>query len=289
LSRVAYVNGRYLPHGSAEVHVEDRGFQFADGVYEVIGVRHGRLIDGTGHLDRLDLSLDSLSIPRPMTRGAMLRVVAETLGRNGVVDGLIYMQATRGRARRDHVFPTKPIEPSLVMTSRRGIGPATKSAEEGVAVASMADKRWSRCDIKAVGLLPNVIAKQKARERGAYEAWLVDDRGFVTEGGSTNAWIVDKAGALVTRPADNAILNGITRQRLIALARAAGMNVIERPFALDEAQGAREAFLTSSTSFVLPIVRIDDRAVGNGHPGEAARSLLDLYVRYSEQQGENLP
>lgn len=289
MSRVAYVNGRYLPHGAAEVHVEDRGFQFADGVYEVIGVRRGRLVDGTGHLDRLDRSLDELAIARPMARGALLRVVAETLGRNGVVDGTIYMQATRGRARREHVFPASAIEPSLVMTAKRGIGPANKSVGEGVAVLSQPDRRWSRCDIKAVGLLPNVLAKQKAKEQGAYEAWLVDGEGAVTEGGSTNAWIVDKTGALVTRPADRAILNGITRQRVIALARAAGMTVVERPFALDEAKSAREAFLTSTTSYVLPIVRIDDRPVGNGHPGEAARSVLDLYVRYTESQGENLP
>lgn len=289
MSRVAYVNGRYVRHRAASVHVEDRGFQFADGVYEVIGVRRGKLIDGAGHLDRLDRSLDALNIPHPMARGPMLRTIAETLARNRVEDGIVYMQATRGSARRDHVFPKTPIAPSIVMTARRGIGPAPQAAEEGVAVLSMPDRRWSRCDIKAVGLLPNVLAKQQAREAGAYEAWLVDAEGRVTEGGSTNAWIVDASGALVTHPAGVAILNGITRQRVIQLARAAGMAVVERPFGLDEAKAAREAFLTSSTSYVLPIVKIDDKTVGNGHPGEAARGLLRLYADFAENQGESLP
>jgi len=289
VSRVAYVNGRYLRHREASVHVEDRGFQFADGVYEVIGVRFGRLIDGSGHLDRLDRSLDALGIPRPTARGPMLRTVADTLARNRVSDGIIYMQVTRGVARRDHTFPKGEVRPSVVMTARRGIGPAAKAAEEGVQVLSQPDRRWARCDIKAVGLLPNVLAKQKAKEAGGYEAWLIDEKGNVTEGGSTNAWIVDATGALVTHPADNRILNGITRQRIIALARSAGMKVVERPFALDEAKSAREAFLTSTTSYVLPIVRIDDRVVGNGHPGEAARDLLSRYVRYAETAGEALP
>lgn len=289
MSRVAYVNGRYLRHREASVHVEDRGFQFADGVYEVIGVRLGRLVDGSGHLDRLDRSLDALGIPRPTARGPMLRTIADTLAQNRVSDGIIYMQVTRGVARRDHTFPKGEVRPSVVMTARRGIGPAAKAAEEGVQVLSQPDRRWARCDIKAVGLLPNVLAKQKAKEAGGYEAWLVDEKGNVTEGGSTNAWIVDASGALVTHPADNRILNGITRQRIIALARSAGMKVVERPFALDEAKSAREAFLTSTTSYVLPIVRIDDRVVGNGHPGEAARDLLSRYVRYAETAGEALP
>lgn len=289
MSRVAYVNGRFLRHREASVHVEDRGFQFADGVYEVIGVRHGRLVDGKGHLDRLDRSLDALGIARPMARGPMLRKIADTLAQNLVEDGIIYMQATRGEARREHTFPKGAVEPSLVMTARRGIGPAAKAAEEGVAVLTQPDRRWARCDIKAVGLLPNVLAKQKAKEAGGYEAWLIDEKGNVTEGGSTNAWIVDRSGALVTHPADQRILNGITRQRIIELARSAGMKVVERAFALDEALGAREAFLTSTTSYVLPIVRVDDRSIGNGHPGQAARDLLSLYAKYAETAGEALP
>ncbi|MBM3555360.1 MAG: D-amino-acid transaminase [Alphaproteobacteria bacterium] len=287
MSRIAYVNGRYCPHRAASVHVEDRGFQFADGVYEVIGVRHGRLVDGTGHFDRLDRSLDALSIPRPMGRGALLAVIGETVRRNGVVDGIVYFQATRGVARRDHPFPKAPT-PSFVVTSRRGIGPAPAALAEGVAVHAVPDKRWGRCDIKSVGLLPNVIAKQAAREAGAYEAWLVGEGDLVTEGGSTNAWIVDRDGRLRTHPATNAILNGITRQRVIALARAAGLSVEERPFTLAEAFGAREAFLTSTTSYVLPIVRINDRPIGNGHPGETASRLHDVYARFAAEQGEAL-
>lgn len=280
MSRVTYVNGRYLPHDEARVHVEDRGYQFADGVYEVIAVRAGRLVDGPAHFARLARSLAALRIPAPMGDGALAIVLAETVRRNRVRDGIVYLQATRGRARRDHPFPARAV-PSLVVSARAATATPARLLEEGVHVISAPDIRWARCDVKSIALLPNVLAKQAAREQGAYEAWQVDRDGFVTEGASTNAWIVAKDGALVTRPAGPEILNGVTRLRLIELARAAGVPVVERPFTLAEAKGAREAFLTSTTAFVLAVTQIDDAVVGNGRPGTRAQELRRIYEEFA--------
>lgn len=281
MSRVAYVNGRYLPHGEAAVHIEDRGYQFADGVYEVVAVSAGRLIDQDWHMRRLRRSLDELSIAMPMPEKALDFIMRETARRNRVRDGIVYLQVSRGVARRDHGFPPSSVRPAVVVTARRGKPPSQEVTQTGVAVISVPDIRWSRCDIKSVSLLPNVLAKQAAREAGAYEAWQVDNEGYVTEGSSTNAWIVDSEGRLITRPAEDAILNGITRQRLIELARGQGMEVVERPFTLEEAKRAREAFITSTTSYVLPIVQIDDVVIGNGRPGSRTLELRDSYDAYS--------
>lgn len=275
MSRVAYVNGRYVPHGEAAVHIEDRGYQFADGVYEVIAVAGGRLVDETGHLARLRRSLGELGIPRPMTDRALLVVLREVIRRNLVVDGLVYLQVTRGVARRDHGW-AEGMPPGLVVTARPKKQP-TVLAAKGVAVITVPDLRWKRCDIKTVGLLANVMAKQRARAAGAFEAWMVDERGDVTEGTASNAWIVSRQGAVVTRDANNSILNGITRTAVVEAAAAAGLALEIRPFSVDEAQAAAEAFLTSTTSFVLPVVSIDGRPVGDGKPGPMARRLLGLY------------
>jgi D-alanine transaminase len=278
MSRVAYVNGRYLPHAQAAVHIEDRGYQFADGVYEVIAVVNGRLLDGGPHLARLERSVAELRMAMPMPVASLRAVIAETVRQNRVERGIVYLQVTRGTARRDHPFP-KAAMPSLVVSARR-LAPAPALAEAGVAVITVADIRWARCDIKSVALLPNALAKQQAREENAYEAWQVDAAGMVTEGGSTNAWIVTADGTVVTRPAENAILNGITRTRLLALARAQSVAVDERAFSVAEAKAAREAFLTSTTAFVLPVVRIDGAAIGNGHPGSVTLALRELYRRF---------
>ena len=280
MSRITYVNGRYLPHDDALVHVEDRGFQFADGVYEVIAVRGGRLVDGPAHFARLARSLAELRIEAPMGEAALGVVLAETVRRNRVRDGIVYLQATRGRARRDHPFPARA-KPALVVSARAAAPPPARLVEEGVRVITAPDIRWARCDVKSIALLPNVLAKQAARERGAYETWQVDRDGFVTEGASTNAWIVAKDGSLVTRPAGPEILNGVTRLRVIALARAAGLPVVERPFTVAEAQGAREAFLTSTTAFVLPVTQIDDAVVGNGRPGGSSVELRRIYEEFA--------
>ncbi|WIM13909.1 D-amino-acid transaminase [Enhydrobacter sp.] len=281
MARYAYVNGRYVDHREASVHIEDRGYQLADGVYEVVGVRDGKLIDEKPHLDRLDRSLKELRIAPPVSRKTLCFVIRELMRRNRLRDGLVYMQVTRGVARRDHAFPTTPVRPSLVLTTKntRHLGP---DVGPGIAVRSQPDIRWERCDIKTVALLPNVLAKQAARESGAYEAWLVDAKGCVTEGASTNAWIVTGDGELITRQTDSGILAGITRGTLKSIADKLQLKLVERPFSLAEAKQANEAFITSATSFVTPVIRIDDAPVGDGKPGPTARRLREEYVRFAE-------
>ncbi|HTT81260.1 MAG TPA: D-amino-acid transaminase [Stellaceae bacterium] len=279
MPRIAYVDGRYLPHGQAAVHVEDRGFQFADGVYEVIAVRGGRLVDESLHLARLARSLGELRIAPPLGDAALKIVLRETIRRNGIARGSVYLQVTRGTAPRDHAFP--PVaEPTLVVTARRARPADPRLAEEGVAVITIADLRWQRCDIKSVSLLPNVLGKQEARAAGAFEAWQVDAAGRITEGTSSNAWIVAADGAVVTHPADHAILNGVTRLALIDLIRRAGCRLDERAFTVAEAKAAREAFLTSTTADVVPVVRIDGAPVGNGHPGLLTQKLRAAYLAH---------
>ena len=280
MPRYAYVNGQYLDHRTASVHIEDRGYQFADGVYEVIGVRDGKLIDERPHIDRLARSLGELRIAWPLSRPALGFVIRELMRRNRLRDGLVYMQVTRGVARRDHAFPSAAVKPALVITTkttRRGDG----DPGPGVAVQSQPDIRWQRCDIKTVALLPNVLAKQAARESGAYEAWLVDGQGRVTEGASTNAWIVTPDGELVTRQTDTGILAGITRRTLKSLAADLQLTLVERPFTLAEAKRANEAFITSATSYVTPVVKIDGESIGDGRPGPLARRLREEYVRFA--------
>lgn len=283
MSRIAYVNGAYLPHQSAAVHIEDRGYQFADGVYEVCEVRGGRLVDETRHLDRLDRSLSELSIAWPVSRAALGVILRETVRQNRVRDGLVYLQVTRGVARRDHAFPKPGTPPALVVTAKsidRAKGEAM--AQKGVKVITRPDDRWDRVDIKTVGLLPNCLAKQAARAQGAFEAWFVDDEGFVTEGSSTNAWIITRDGAIVTRDADIGILKGITRTTLIDLIAREGLRLEERRFTVKEALDARECFLTSATTIVMPIVAIDDKPVANGAPGMLSTRLRGLFHEVAE-------
>jgi D-alanine transaminase len=283
MSRIAYVNGRYLPMHDAMVHIEDRGYQFGDGVYEVCEVRGGRLIDARRHLARLERSLDALRIRAPMSPNALGVVLRETVARNRIGYGIVYLQVTRGVARRDHAFPAPEVPPSLVVTAR----PLNRTRNEalaakGIAVVSVPDNRWGRVDIKTIGLLPNVLARQAAIEQGARDAWFVDKDGAVTEAASANAWIVTDAGALVTRQADHAILRGITRTVLFDVIKAQGLRIDERSFTLDEAFAAREAFVTSATQIVLPVVQIDGRAVGDGKPGPVAIALRREFHRYAE-------
>ncbi|MGQ0663852.1 MAG: D-amino-acid transaminase [Pseudomonadota bacterium] len=279
MSRIAFVNGRYVLHREAAAHIEDRGYQFADGVYEVIALANGRFVDEGPHLDRLAHNLRELRIAPAMSRRSLAQITREVVRRNGVVDGILYMQMTRGVAPREHSFPALS-RTSVVMTARRDRRQAASLVEDGVTVLSVPDLRWGRCDIKSVALLPNVLAKQAAREAGAFEAWFVRPDGTVTEGASNNAWIVTRDGELVTHPLGPAILGGITRMRVIELARAHGLGVVERPFSLDEAKAAREAFLTGTTARVLAVTRIDDHAIGNGRAGSLARRLRDLYLDY---------
>ena len=283
MSRIAYVNGRYTPFRGARIHVEDRGFQFADGVYEVILLVNGRQIDGARHLDRLERSLRELGIRLPVSRKALGFIADETARRNQVTDGLVYIQVTRGSAPRDHAVPARA-RPTLVVTARSRRVPDPRRQKNGISVATAPDLRWGRCDIKTVALVANVLAKDHAQQQGAYEAWLVDKRGRISEGTSTNAWIVARDGTLITHPADAGILCGITRLAVIDLARAAGLKVRERAFTLREAKAAREAFVTSATSFVLPVVRLDGRAVGRGVPGPTTRALQAAYIEHVHRQ-----
>ncbi len=284
MSRIAYVNGRYLPHRDASVHIEDRGYQFADGVYEVCEIWDGTIVDQTRHLDRLERSLGELSIRMPVTRVALAVVLHEVVRRNRVRDGIVYLQVTRGVARRDHAFPVADTPPALVVTAKsiaRAKGDAM--AAEGVSVITLPDNRWARVDIKSVGLLPNAMAKQKAKEAGAREAWFVDRDGYVTEGSSTTAWIVTKEGVLVTRPNGTDILPGITRVTLTEVARRQGLKVEARKFTVAEAQAAREAFITAASTIVIPVVRIDGATVANGHPGSIAAELRAAFHDVAEK------
>ena len=284
MPRIAYVNGRYVPHREAAVHIEDRGYQFADGVYEVCEVARGHIVDVTRHLDRLDRSLRELRIDQPMSRKALEIVLREVVNRNRVVDGLVYVQVTRGVASRDFLFPANT-KPSLVVTARK-VDPAiaAKRAENGIKVITVPENRWDRVDIKSVGLLPNVLAKEKAKAAGAQEAWFVDADGNVKEGGSSNAWIVTKDGVLVTRPADHGILRGITRTTLFDVAARLGLKIEERGFSVAEAKAAREAFISSATTIAMPVVAIDGAPVANGHPGSVVLSLRGAFFDVAEKR-----
>jgi D-alanine transaminase len=283
MSRIAYVNGRYLPMRAAKVHVEDRGYQFGDGVYEVCEVRGGRLIDERRHLDRLKRSLAELRIRLPMSPAALGIVLREVIAKNRIGYGIVYLQVTRGVARRDHAFPAPELRPSVVVTARALDSARNEAlAAAGIAVVSVPDNRWGRVDIKTIGLLPNVLARQAAIERGARDAWFVDKDGTVTEGASSNAWIVTQAGTIVTRPADDAILRGITRTVVLEAIKALGLALEERAFTLEEAYAAREAFVTAASQIVLPVVRIDGHPIGDGKPGPVATALRREFHRHAE-------
>ena len=278
MARWAYVDGRYLPHGRAAVSVEDRGFQFADGVYEVVALIDGRFADLDGHLERLGRSLGELRMAWPVARRTLAFILRELVRRNGLVNGTVYLQVTRGAAPRDFRFPAAA-RPTLVVTPRRVASFAKpEQLEQGVAVITVPDIRWGRRDIKTVGLLPQALAKQQAAESGAFEAWMVDPDGTVTEGSSSNAWIVTGEGRVGTRPASTRILNGVTRLSLLRLAAARGIPVEERCFTVAEARAAREAFLSSAGTFALPVTRIDGAPVGDGRPGPVALSLRQAYL-----------
>ena len=279
MGRIAYVDGRYVPLRAPAIGIEDRGYQFADGVYEVIKVLRGRPRDLERHLDRLERSLAALQITPPMSRGALCAVLDEVLRRNRLPDALLYLQITRGTAPRNHLFPRRA-QPNLVVTVRRPVWPSPAEREQGVRVITAPDLRWGRCDIKSISLLANVLARQEAAQQGCREAWLVDDAGTVTEGSASNAYIVDAAGALITHPLGARILGGVTRSVVLELARANGMEVAERPFTLEEARTAQEAALSSTSSWLLPVVAIDGAPVGAGQPGPVVGELMRLYAAH---------
>jgi D-alanine transaminase len=282
MARIAYVNGRYCNVADASVNIEDRGYQFADGVYEVCEIRNARIVDMPRHLARLQRSLSELRIALPMPLSALQTVLHEVVRRNRVNYGIVYLQITRGVARRDHAFPAASVRPSLVVTAKPlNFAKNQDTAAHGIKVITYPENRWPRVDIKSVALLPNVLAKQAAREQGAYEAWYVDDRGFVTEGASSNAWIVTTEGRVVTRSAEKGILAGITRSVLIDALAAMQLSFEERAFTPQEAVHAAEAFVTASSQIVMPVVMIDGLLVGDGKPGRITRRLRGQFHRFA--------
>lgn len=283
MPRIAYVNGRYVPHAAAQVHVEDRGYQFSDGVYEVCEVYRGGIVDESRHLDRLDRSLREMKMRWPIGREALRVVLREVVRRNHVRDGLVYLQVTRGVARRDHAFPPPDTPPAIVVTAKAtSREQSDRLAEEGIRVITLPDNRWERVDIKTVSLLPNVLARQQAKEAGAREAWFVDGDGYVTEGAATTAWIVMADGTLVTRPDGTGILPGITRRTAMRVAERQGCRMEERKFTVEEAKRAREAFITAASTVVMPVVAIDDQPVANGRPGSIATGLRAAFHDVAE-------
>lgn len=277
MARIAYVNGRYQPIDRPAVAVEDRGYQFADGVYEVVKAFDGEPRDLERHLRRLQRSLDELGIKPPMSSAALRLVLGETLRRNALKEALVYIQVSRGTAPRNHLYK-RDLRPNLVVTVRRARMPSEREYALGVGVITRPDERWARCDVKSISLLPNALAKQEAKEAGCWEAILSKPDGTVTEASSSNAWMVTKEGVLVTHPLSHSILGGITRQIVLELARANDVPLEERAFTLDEMGEARELFVTSTSSLVLPVVRVDERPVANGYPGEVTRRLQRLYA-----------
>ncbi|MEM8935496.1 MAG: D-amino-acid transaminase [Pseudomonadota bacterium] len=288
MSRIAHVNGAFVRLADAGVHIEDRGYQFADGVYEVCLVLGGQFVDMDAHLDRLARSLKALEIAAPMSRKAHEGQISELLRRNRLRDSLVYIQVTRGSAPRNHLFPTGDVPPSLVMTARR-FDPAVSNAtaKRGVNVITQPDIRWGRVDINSLSLLPNVLAKQAAAQAGAAEAWLVRDEA-VTECSASNAWIVDDSGAIHTHPLTNEILGGVTRARVVRCAAELQIPIVETAFSLEDARGAAEAFMTSATQLVMPVVGIDGVQIGDGAPGPVAIRLREAYVNSLNLSAESL-
>lgn len=275
MSRIVHLNGQFLPEAEAKVSVFDRGYLFADGVYEVTAVIDGKLIDFAPHMDRLARSLGEIDMAWPIAREALRDVHEELLDRNGLSEGRIYMQVTRGVAERDFAFPKNATSSLLAFTQASRVVDDPK-AEAGVKAVSIPDIRWKRRDIKSIALLAQCMGKQKAAEAGAYEGWMHED-GFVTEGTSSTSYIVAD-GRIITRGLSNAVLPGVTRLAILRLAKERNMEVEQRPFTLEEAYTAEEAFLTSASALVLPVVEIDGRAIGDGRPGPVARRLRTLYL-----------
>lgn len=276
MTRIVYLNGDWLAEGEAKVSIFDRGYLFADAIYEVTAVLEGKLLDYAGHAARLKRSLGEIGISSPLSDDDMLAVHREIVERNGLREGLIYLQLSRGIADRDFLFE-EDMRPTLSLFTQAKSVIDNPKAKTGISVVTLEDQRWKRCDIKTVQLLYPSLAKMEAKRRGADDAWLVAD-GLVTEASSATAHIVTRDGRLVTRPLGREILPGITRSSVIDLAREAGMPVEERAFTPDEAKSAGEAFITSATNFVLPVVEIDGVPIGTGKPGQAAANLRNLYI-----------
>ena len=279
MSPIAYVNGAYVPLAAARISIQDRGFQFGDAIYEVWAVREGRLFDADEHLARLKRSLAELRMAMPMSDASLMAVVREMMRRNRVSTGIVYLQISRGVAGRDHTFPPPGTKPTLVLTAknldRRAIA---KRMAEGIRIVTLPETRWARRDIKSTNLLPNVLARQTAKESGAFEAWFVDAEGFVTEGTSSSAFIIDAEGRIRTRALSNDLLHGVTRAALLRVARERQMPIIEAAFTPEEALTAREAFISAASNPAIPVISIDGAPVGDGRVGPVTQALQAAYL-----------
>jgi D-alanine transaminase len=277
MSRTVFLNGDFVPFEEARIPVMDRGFLFADGIYEVAAVIDGKLVDEVAHLARLDRSLRAIEIANPYTSEEWVALMRDLAARNEVSEGLVYIEVTRGVAERDFPFPPEGTPPTVVMFTQAKRILGAPAAEKGVAIITVPDLRWKRRDIKSVALLAQVLAKQEAARAGVSEAWMVED-GHVTEGGSSTAFIITPDDRLVTRPLSNAVLPGITRIAVMQLAREMQLTVEERLFTVEEALSAREAFYTSASAIVMPVVTIDGKAIGDGIPGPMTKRLREVYL-----------
>jgi D-alanine transaminase len=282
MPRIAYVNGQFLPFADAGVHIEDRGLQFADSVYEVISCINGVMADMQGHLDRLERSLSELRIDMPVSRRVLPLIIRELLHRNRLKNAAVYIQISRGEAPREFRFPEPRPAPTLIITARHFDFDSVPIEDKGIKVITHPDLRWARRDIKTTNLLPPVLAKQKSWEHGGKEVWLVDDEGYITEGGSSNAWIVDKKGRLVIRPSTKSTLKGVTKTAIYAFSGEKGIEIEERKFTPEEAYQAAEAFSSSATALITPIVNIDGHTINGGQVGQVT---IEIYKAYREYAG----
>lgn len=276
MSRIVYVNGAFVAEADAKISIFDRGFLFADAVYEVSTVLDGKLVDNLAHMERLKRSLGELKMSAPVPVDDIPALMEDLVTRNDLIEGMVYLQVSRGPADRDFVFPAEE-KPSLVMFTQAKAVATTPKSESGITVASMPDVRWARRDIKTTQLLAQSMAKQAAANQGADDAWMVED-GFVTEGSSNNAFIISADGVIITRQLSNSILHGITRRVVLEIAEAEGLSVEQRPFTIEEAQGAAEAFSTSASGFVMPVISIDGKTISQGVPGPITRKLRARYI-----------
>lgn len=285
MSRIAYVNGDFVAIEQAKVSILDRGFLFADGVYEVAAVLDGRLVDNAAHLARLERSLREIALPLPMPLAKVAELQKELIRRNSLDQGLVYMEVTRGAADRDFLFP-KDVAPTFVMFTQEKNIVGAPAAKTGIAVKPVPDIRWGRRDIKSVGLLAQVLAKQAAVAEGCQEALLIEEDGTVTEGGSSTVFIITHDGVVATRPNSAMILPGCTRKAILTLAEQFQIRIEERPFTVTEAQGAAEVFITSASTFVMPVVKIDGQPVGGGLPGPLTQRLREIYIDHARRTAE---
>lgn len=282
MPRISYVNGQYVPYHEASVHIEDRGYQFADGIYEAIGCIHGKLADEVGHLDRMERSLSELQMEMPVARRTLQFILREVIRRNKLKNCYLYIQVTRGVARRAFEFPAPETPQSLVVISGPFNFDENPAVKNGVKVITVPDIRWQRRDIKTIALLPQCLAKQQAIDEGAYDAWMVDPEGFVTECSASNAWIVTKEGKIITRSVSNDILRGVTRTAIQKLSQEMNLVMEERSFTPQEAYDAVEAFATSATALIMPVIEIDGHKIGSGKPGDVTKNIYAEYRAYAD-------